>query len=789
MPIRMLVVAACLAVGVICPSAQADPSEDAMETLRTDSFAIGIDAKGVVGSIVDSGHQKEVLPKGRVCPLLSVTVDGKTLAPTGASWSGKTLELSYGQAGVTAKVAVAAKPTHITFELLSVTPKEKVEMVVWGPFATTSDKNAGIFAGLLWDESFVLGLQCLNPKTVVTVKDKGERSLQGHCRDYERPQPASAYGYNFMASYPGTGVAGSKIALFGCPPDKALAAIEAIELAENLPHVTYRGQWVKTMPGPAYLGFEFGEDTIDQLIKVAVDSGFQWILHPSPWETWGHCEPKKSQFPHGRAGLKACIDKAHKAGLRVHVGTLVFITADDAYVTPKPDPRLATSGASQLTKEVAPKDTVLDVADGAVFSAPGQKKILRLGDELVVYGKVSGDKPARIEGCSRGAFGTAAQAHAAGTAAARLIVTDFFGTIFLGNRELNREFAQNAAKACREYGADGFGLDGLEGTLSCGLEYSCADYCQTIYDALGDLKGKVTLSGSGIDVYMNHLMDAMCWGEPWGAEFRHGMLDYRFMRMEQYRCSMLPNMLGQYAAQMYAIAGQGRPELNRCRVEDIEWLMALWAGNDAGFSLTFTPDWEAYLRGHKTSPIEALMLPNLDELTAAMRTWETAHQAKAFPPEVKKLIGERHGNFHLAANGKDSWTLYPLRVASGALEAGKSSLKMDNPYENAPVNFVIFNQGSTLSKIVLKLPNNVRVPLTDAELKGEEIIRYTGGQEATIYGRNWNKLRTVKVDSNLLNVKKGATEIAVEWAGDDKVKIKAEIRLVGPAWDLTPGKK
>ena len=52
-------------------------------------------------------------------------------------------------------------------------------------------------------------------------------------------------------------------------------------------------------------------------------------------------------------------------------------------------------------------------------------------------------------------------------------MTDFFGPIFLGNRELNREFAQSAAKACLEYGADGFGLDGLEGTLSCGLEYRC----------------------------------------------------------------------------------------------------------------------------------------------------------------------------------------------------------------------------------------------------------------------------------------------------------------------------
>ena len=275
-------------------------------------------------------------------------------------------------------------------------------------------------------------------------------------------------------------------------------------------------------------------------------------------------------------------------------------------------------------------------------------------------------------------------------------------------------------------------------------------------------------------------------GRALGATFRNGMLDYRFMRMEQYRRNLLPNMLGQYAAQMYAIAGNGRPELNRCRVEDIEWLMALRAGNDAGFSLTFTPDWEAYLRGHRTSPIEALMLPNINELTAAMRTWETAHQAKAFPPEVKKLIGQRHGNFHLVQNGPASWTLYPIHVAAASLEGAKRTIHADNPYDQAAVTFVIFNQASPASKIVLKLPDNVSVPLTDVELKGEEIVRYSGGNEATIYGRNWDKRRTVKIDPRPLTLKKGPAEFAVDWAGDAKVKLDVEIRLVGPAWQLAP---
>ena len=95
MRIKAVVVVTCLVVGLAGASAQTvggeaeklPPRSDA--GLRTNSFAIVIDAKGVVRSILDSGNKKEVLPKGRVCPLLSVTVEGKTIAPTGGAVVGQ----------------------------------------------------------------------------------------------------------------------------------------------------------------------------------------------------------------------------------------------------------------------------------------------------------------------------------------------------------------------------------------------------------------------------------------------------------------------------------------------------------------------------------------------------------------------------------------------------------------------------------------------------------------------------------------------------------------------------
>lgn len=778
-----------MVIGLASASVAAEATKDAgMQTLKTDSFAIGIDKTGCIRSMEDA-NKKSFLPAGHACPVLSIVISGKTVGPTGAQWSGKNLELSYEPAGVKAVIAVVAKKTHLTFELLSVTPKEKVEMVIWGPYTSTSNQNVGGMTGIIWDAEFAMGLQVLNPKTISPAPGQPENALSACCRDKERPTQVSSYGHTFTVSFPGESVIGSKIALFGCPTGKVLDTISGIEVAENLPHVTLNGKWAKALPGVPYLGFEFGEDTIDQFIKVAVDAGIPFIYHPSPWETWGHFEPKKSQFPHGRAGFKACVDKAHKAGLRVGVHTLgTFITGDDAYVTPKPDPRLASSGGSKLSKELNDKDTVLEVADGSAFSAPGQKKVIRLGEELLTYNSVVGDKPARLEGCARGAFGTKPQTHASGTEIVRLIVTEFFSPIFLGNRELNREIAQRGAKNCIEFGLDKYEFDGVEGTGSCGLEYSVAEFAKTWYDALGDKKGKVMLGGSGLDNYTNHIMDCVNWGEPWGDVFRKGMLSYRFMRMEQYKRNMLPHMLGQYAAQVYAIAGPSQPGQNRCRVEDIEWLMALRTGHDAGFSLTFTPDWEAYLRGKQGSPIDALMLPNISEITAAMNAWETAYQAKAFSTDLKKLLGDPNREFHLVKRSPASWTLYPIHMAQGTLDAANRALKTDNPYDNAPVTFVIFNLSSPASNIALKLPGNVTADLKGVALKGGEILKYTGDNEATIYNSNWGKQRTVKIDSKLLTLKKGPADVGVEWTGAADSKLQVELRLVGPSWELEPGK-
>lgn len=83
---------------------------------------------------------------------------------------------------------------------------------------------------------------------------------------------------------------GSKIALFGCPVDKVLETIGAIEIAENLPHPMIDGEWGKTAPtaSAAYVIMEFGEEDIEKAIEVTKKAGLHYLYHPGPFENWGH---------------------------------------------------------------------------------------------------------------------------------------------------------------------------------------------------------------------------------------------------------------------------------------------------------------------------------------------------------------------------------------------------------------------------------------------------------------------------------------------------------------------
>jgi hypothetical protein len=393
---------------------------------------------------------------------------------------------------------------------------------------------------------------------------------------------------------------------------------------------------------------DFSEATIDDAIAMARRAGLKYLYHSSPFETWGHFELKKNLFPHGWDGLRMCVEKARKAGIRVGFHTLSnFITPNDPYVTPKPDPRLARIGASPLATNIDAAQKEIPVVLPDVFRKKTAMNTVVIGDELVRYGSVSTNAPWRLLDCRRGAWGTRASGHSGGEAVAKLM--DHPYNVFLTDADLTQEVARNIARLCNHAGTLQISLDGLEGAWSTGMgQYGRTLLTTAWYGALKpELRGTIN-DASNAGHFNWHISTRMNWGEPWGAGFRQAQTLYRFKNQLFFERNLMPHMLGWFAL---------RPDTS---VEDAEWLLARAAGFDAGFALAASLASTAQLEAAPDSAGATKKRGATAAILAAVRQWETARMAGAFPPEIKAQLRDNTREFHLEPAGEKQWDLYPM---------------------------------------------------------------------------------------------------------------------------------
>lgn len=661
---------------------------------RTAAFVFG-DRGDIIG-IRSLASQRDYLAANQPAPLLQLRVDGKLLSPVSASGDPvkHLLTLNYA-GGIKAVVKIAKKPTHLMLELVEVTPMEKVELVVWGPYPTVIGDLIGEVVGVVRDPEFAVGIQALNSKTMGGFpvnendiepdgapgddpgnypglpaelrKQQGWRgdtarrtpfgsTLQAYCRNRVQERIVSNWGHPKFVVPPFNdgGVIGSKIALLACPAPEALQTLGEIEVAEGLPHPMLDGIWTKQAPGAtaSYLIIDFGESSIDQAIEMTQRAGLKYLYHSSPFDTWGHFKLNPKLFPHGWDGFRDCVAKARKAGIGVGFHTLSnFISTDDAYVTPKPDPRLAQVGASKLTVDVDVAATELPVADPSWFRKQTDLNTVAVGNELIQYEAVSAAEPWRLLKCRRGAFGTAAAAHLKDAPVGKLM--DHGYKVFLTNAELSLEVARNIADFCNHTGTIQLSLDGLEGNWSTGMgQYGRTLFTQAWHDALSpELRGKMINDASNPGHFTWHIATRYNWGEPWYAGFRQSQTIYRLKNQLFYTRNLLPRMLG-----WFSLRGE-------TSVEDAEWLCARAAGYDAGFALATSFDSKATQAAGGVTGMD----PRKAAILVAIQQWETARQAGAFPDSLKPALQDVEREFHLAPIGPGEWEIQPVKPAGPAI--------------------------------------------------------------------------------------------------------------------------
>ncbi len=363
-------------------------------TWTTSGFKMSLNDKGFITSIYDLASKKEYLPAGSNVPLLGIRCNGEFENPAQLKNKGNELTLTYEKNKVSVRLLVVSRPGYLTFELTEISPSEKVELVIWGPYPTTISETIGECVGVVRNNEFAFGIQALNVKTLggypteendiepsfnifnsdpVDIGEEWKKEklyrgqtakaiesgsvVQAYCRNRIKVRIISNWGHEkYVApAFSDGGVKGSKIALFGCPADQALKTIGEIELAESLPHPLIDGEWGKTARSAtaSYLIIDFGEENLSKAIELTKKAGLKYLYHGGPFETWGHFKLDEKFFPDNRTSMKRCVERAKAQGIRLGVHTLSnFITTNDPYVTPLPDKRLAKVGESVITTAI-----------------------------------------------------------------------------------------------------------------------------------------------------------------------------------------------------------------------------------------------------------------------------------------------------------------------------------------------------------------------------------------------------------------------------------------------------
>lgn len=164
--------------------------------LRTRYLSVGIDGRGYIETLRDVRTGRDYAPEGHASALLSLWRDSTVFAPVRACYRHDSDEISlFYDNGSEAVLKAEAKGEYLRLELRSLTPRNGVDNIAWGPYNTTISKYIGDVFSVVRDDEFAIGLVALDDNTTSGPPCDGEMAQASyiiHSPDPERfPVPDS----------------------------------------------------------------------------------------------------------------------------------------------------------------------------------------------------------------------------------------------------------------------------------------------------------------------------------------------------------------------------------------------------------------------------------------------------------------------------------------------------------------------------------------------------------------------------------------------------------------------
>lgn len=640
--------------------------------LKTKSTEIQIDPKGYYSSI--QIEKKEILGSGKY-PLLTVGMGNQLITPVKIVSNDSLFRLHMSDGG---EVILRYRQSDVCITLEVENIPQQYETLIYGPLGVKIHEVVGDVIGVAQGQGVAFGFQALNIKTnggipeeygaLVTehygytgkesqlsvaniadyrlaTTDTGDGSVfqfSARKRDKNEYRTALQIKKSLALSVEGNDgkIKGSKIAMFGCKQDDALARIGEIELEQGLPHPLFDGEWGKTSRAAmrSYLISDFSETNLDWVLDKAETAGFKYIYHSGPFSDWGHFNWSSSFTRDGDEGVKRMVDKAKAKGINIGVHTLSnFITTNDSYVTPVPSKYLLKQGGVTLKGDITESQTDICILKSDLFEVPLSLNTLQIDDELIIYNKV--EKEAQffwLKDCKRGAFKTKASGHSSKAPLYKL--SDHAYKVFFPDLVLQDTLADRIADLMNKTGLSQISFDGLEGCVYTGHdEYATSRFvtrCYTQFDH------NVVNDASRLNHNLWHIHTRMNWGEPWGEAMRTGQVANRIKNQDFFRRNLFPRMLGWFLIRL------ADRKFECSTLEDVEWALSEAAGFDAGYAMTINT---GTLTRHG----------QIDKLLEAIKHWDRLREAQVFTEEQRGRLKDPQTEWHLQAVDERNYQLYP----------------------------------------------------------------------------------------------------------------------------------
>ncbi len=619
------------------------------------------------GTMTGTYQGKTVITPSPICTLVK---GGRMSAPLGCTQDGDTITVQF-ETGVCVLHLETGDWNRLTVEAVP----DGTETFQFGPYTVPDCCACGEMLGAAWTaDGGAVCIQSLSPKVLgggynvktndttfpTPINTRAAWPLQADgrtpakcanitsktsvalcCAVRDMTRGSDEPGCDIVEPVPGPDgpIAGASIVL--CSAQSAaelLDTIDQIETTYGLPHPTIDGTWAKKSPraDEIYFVFEGGGDN-QQRIDMAQRAGVRCVYFGDPFKSWGHFDVNPSMFPNGLPDFVHFVENAKKQGVDTGFHTLSnFIRTYDPYVTPIPHKDLKEWRRTTLAQEVNESATEIRVTEDCGFAQANTLNALRIENELLRYKTYDADTKT-LQGVERGAFGTKADAHKAGTKLARMSDHDY-GTLY-PSILLQDEMATRLGTLIKASGIRRMSFDGMEGCDTTGWgEYARSAYVRKVFETCG---GDLICDASNDGHYRWHAHSYFNWGEPWWEDNRKGgSFNYRADHISFFRRNLYPCMLGWYA--IYVGGTDNKSFGNRLSAttpEKLESMLSRTVGFDAGCCFCIFP-------GNGL----------LDTYLDTINRWIRFKADRVVPDEIKTRMRDEFTYWHLDETD-DTWIL------------------------------------------------------------------------------------------------------------------------------------